>query len=133
MERQNSRRRRPPRTQEPQEPPGKIHTPQSRHSSGPSWAFVVLLILLVVYLLRPDIYLPNWIGHSHGLDEESLIRPRIELHPEDHVYRGPVKHHLDWRVTTGNRRPDGVVKQVFLINGEALVHETTRFSSGFLV
>ncbi|KAJ5596865.1 multicopper oxidase-domain-containing protein [Penicillium hetheringtonii] len=130
MERQHSRRRRPPRTQEPQEPPGKIHTPQPRYSSGPSWAFVVLLILFVVYLLRPDIYLQNWIGHSHGLAEERLIRPRIELHPEDHVYRPPVTHHLDWRVTTGNRNPDGVLKQVFLINGEALAHKITRLSSG---
>lgn len=46
------------------------------------------------------------------------MRPRIELHPEDHAYRQPVTLHHDWRVTTGLRRPDGLLKQVYLINGE---------------
>lgn len=45
-----------------------------------------------------------------------MDRPRFELRPEDHVYRLPVIQHLDWRVTADYRRPDGVLKQVYLIN-----------------
>ncbi|OGM46751.1 laccase [Aspergillus bombycis] len=46
-----------------------------------------------------------------------LARPSIELHPEDHVYREPVTQHLDWVVTADYLRPDGVLKQVYLVNG----------------
>lgn len=125
MERQSSRRRRPPGTQERQSAPQKVTTPQPKRLSRPllSWAIISLLVLALVYPFRPDIYLQSWIGplldHRHGFNDETSIRPRIELHPEDHVYREPVTHHLDWRVTTGERRPDGVLKHVFLINGEA--------------
>ncbi|KAE8421217.1 multicopper oxidase-domain-containing protein [Aspergillus pseudocaelatus] len=40
----------------------------------------------------------------------------MELRPEDHVSRPPVTQHLDWHITSGLRRPDGVLKQVYLIN-----------------
>lgn len=125
MERQSSRRRRPPGTQEPQPAPRKITTPQPKRLSGPllSWAIIALLVLALAYPFRLDIHLQSWIGpllgRGSGFNDETSIRPRIELHPEYHVYRAPVTHHLDWRVTTGERRPDGVLKQVFLINGEA--------------
>ncbi|EIT79870.1 multicopper oxidase [Aspergillus oryzae 100-8] len=46
-----------------------------------------------------------------------LARPSIELHPEDHVYRGAVTQHLDWVVAEDYLRPDGVLKQVYLVNG----------------
>jgi hypothetical protein len=41
----------------------------------------------------------------------------IKLHPEDHVRRPAttVTHH--WNITKGYRRPDGVLKLVYLING----------------
>ncbi|KAE8373585.1 laccase [Aspergillus bertholletiae] len=45
-----------------------------------------------------------------------LARPSIELHPEDHVSREPVTQRLDWVVGSGRLRPDGVLKQVYLIN-----------------
>lgn len=47
-----------------------------------------------------------------------LARPSIELHPEDHVYRGAVTQHLDWVVAEDYLRPDGVLKQVYLVNGK---------------
>lgn len=53
------------------------------------------------------------------LHSSDASRPRIELHPEDHVYRGPLTQHLDWLITWDNLRPDGVQKRVYLINGEA--------------
>jgi hypothetical protein len=50
----------------------------------------------------------------------SATRPRIELHPEKHVYRAPVTQHLDWQITADHRRPDGVLKRVYLINGKCV-------------
>ncbi|KAJ5883361.1 multicopper oxidase-domain-containing protein [Penicillium subrubescens] len=79
MERQNSRRRRLPRTQEP----------ASKEPVTP---------------------------HRKGRIYPRQIAPRIELRPEDHVYRPPVTQHLDWRITSGQRRPDGVLKEIYLIN-----------------
>lgn len=136
MERQNSRRRKTARTQDSQQSPQKA-TP-SEQSSRPllSWAIITLLVLLLVYSLRPDIYLQLWIRpllvNVHGYDEAS-IRPYIELHPQDHVFRAPVTHYLDWRVTTDERRPDGVLKKVFLINGEASANGDALLSSGRLM
>ncbi|CAI7677495.1 unnamed protein product [Penicillium pancosmium] len=123
MERQNSRRRRPPRTQDSQESPQKATSLEPSSRPLLSWVLIALLVFILAYSLRPDIYLQSWIGpllghgHGHGHDEEASIRPYIELHPENHVFRAPVTHHLDWRVTTDERRPDGVLKKVFLING----------------
>lgn len=93
-----------------------------------TWSLVTCLIISLGYLLRPDLSLLSWIApvqpivqvryHRHGSREEAATRTRIELHPEDHAYRQPVTYLLDWHVTTGLRRPDGVMKQVYLINGE---------------
>ncbi|KAJ5774945.1 hypothetical protein N7457_009841 [Penicillium paradoxum] len=55
--------------------------------------------------------------HQHPQpDDPTAIRPRIELHPEDHIYRAPATQYLDWSVTSSHRRPDGVLKRVYLIN-----------------
>ena len=40
------------------------------------------------------------------------------LHPEDHVYRKSKTHHYNWTITSEVRRPDGVAKPVYLINGQ---------------
>lgn len=42
----------------------------------------------------------------------------ILLHPENHVNRGSRILQHDWVVTSGIRSPDGVQKQVYLINSE---------------
>lgn len=34
------------------------------------------------------------------------------------MYREPVTQYLDWHITVDHRRPDGVLKRVYLINGE---------------
>ncbi|KAL9086629.1 MAG: hypothetical protein Q9165_007072 [Trypethelium subeluteriae] len=39
------------------------------------------------------------------------------LHPEDHIYRKPRTHHYNWTISSSVRRPDGVAKLVYLING----------------
>lgn len=83
-----------------------------------TWSLIACLLLALAYLLRPDRFLWSWIPpvQSSRHEQDSTDRPRVELHPEDHIYRPPVTQHLDWRVTADSRRPDGVLKKVYLIN-----------------
>ncbi|CAI7671704.1 unnamed protein product [Penicillium discolor] len=80
------------------------------------------LLIGLVYFLQSSIFLVPLIlpgRHHQNIQEHEAItaRPRIELHPEDHVHRPAATQYLDWRVTSGFRRPDGVLKRVYLING----------------
>ncbi|KAJ5207777.1 hypothetical protein N7449_002156 [Penicillium cf. viridicatum] len=80
------------------------------------------LLIGLVYFLQSSIFLVPLIlpgRHHQNIQEHEAIsaRPRIELHPEDHVYRPAATQYLDWRVTSDFRRPDGVLKRVYLING----------------
>ncbi|KUJ20809.1 uncharacterized protein LY89DRAFT_611217 [Mollisia scopiformis] len=52
-----------------------------------------------------------------GLDHERA-NLAIVLRPEEHVEREPKTVEYRWNITTGVRAPDGVTKQVYLINGE---------------
>lgn len=47
-------------------------------------------------------------------DDNSLAIP---LHPELHKYRAPRTIEHDWTITWDVRAPDGVEKQVYLVNG----------------
>lgn len=42
----------------------------------------------------------------------------VFLHPEDHRNRRAETIAVEWNITKGERRPDGVLKQVYLINGQ---------------
>ena len=53
---------------------------------------------------------------SQPTEEDDNFSPVI-LHPEEHVRRPPRTIHLNWTVTQEWRAPDGVTKQVYLING----------------
>jgi hypothetical protein len=65
--------------------------------------------------------------HDHGsisssdLDFDNRINENGHLRPEDHIYREPVTQTFNWSITAGQRRPDGVDKRVYLINGMSLV------------
>lgn len=59
---------------------------------------------------------------DHHFDTAGFVEERgralaTELHPADHVARGPktIIHH--WKITAGTRAPDGVSKEVYLIDG----------------
>ncbi|KAJ6043317.1 uncharacterized protein N7446_001512 [Penicillium canescens] len=86
-----------------------------------TWSLVACFLIGLAYLLQSTQFssMPLiLIGkHQHlQKDQEIATRPRIELHPEDHVYRAPVTQYLDWHITVDHRRPDGVLKRVYLIN-----------------
>jgi hypothetical protein len=42
----------------------------------------------------------------------------IQLHPEEHVYREPRTLRYDWLISSEFRSPDGVRKNVYLINSK---------------
>ncbi|KAJ5131343.1 CAZyme family AA1 [Penicillium bovifimosum] len=76
---------------------------------------VYLLQFTPAFSLTPMILLGG--NYQQPQTEAINARPQIELHPEDHVYREPTTQYLNWRVTSDDRRPDGVLKRVYLING----------------
>jgi hypothetical protein len=85
-------------------------------------SLVACLLMMAVYIFHPQIHLPwsDWVAPLQTRpvhDLSAVHHPRMELHPEEHAYRPPVTHHLDWRITSGLRRPDGVLKPIYLING----------------
>lgn len=42
------------------------------------------------------------------------------LHPQEHASRPPTTLSFNWTISSGLRSPDGVEKQVYLINGEIM-------------
>lgn len=48
----------------------------------------------------------------------SFMEDAFLLHPKDHTYRKPTLSILEWRVTKELRSPDGVEKDIYLINGQ---------------
>jgi len=66
---------------------------------------------------RPSVDLPF---DSEPSDQSSTGSEKfsIVLRPEEHTQREPKRIELQWNVTTGIRRPDGVAKRVYLINGD---------------
>ncbi|OAX81172.1 hypothetical protein ACJ72_04491 [Emergomyces africanus] len=93
-------------------------------SQGTTWsrsylaAAVVFLILLVSFLGARLPNSPRKDGQvRQGVLGESLHSGTQKLHPEAHIYRPATTIHLNWTVTADYRRPDGVLKRSYLING----------------
>ncbi|EED18309.1 laccase, putative [Talaromyces stipitatus ATCC 10500] len=53
---------------------------------------------------------------SSTLKYDNRIHENGRLRPEDHIHRGAITQTLNWSVTAGQRRPDGVDKRIYLIN-----------------
>jgi hypothetical protein len=152
MERQLSRRRRPANSSnKPQSERASTETSTSRGTSGYDSAqkglgtknnkpLVVILILVFVlsvflgyfrsyYLVGLQLLYNPWrsINGGHHSNNTQKSHPplqlNIQLHPEEHAGRPPTTHYLHWRVNSGYRRPDGVRKDVFLINGERFLSD----------
>lgn len=54
---------------------------------------------------------------SLTLNQDNRMHENGHLRPEDHIYREAVTQTLKWSITSGQRRPDGVDKTVYLVNG----------------
>jgi hypothetical protein len=101
--------------------------PNYRGRAGAIGLLLILgtsLISLVVYfalnrqwngLAEFEPKLADHLGLSQGLDTERSLR--WLLHPESHVSRDPGVRHLSWNITKATIAPNGVKKDVFLVNG----------------
>ena len=96
-----------------------------------TWAAAAALAIAITLLLsarlhlrsyQPNVFIP---ASLEEFDATSRLTEAIEqpsrdvstLHPQDHSFRDARTWTYQWRVTTANRRPDGALKKVYLING----------------
>lgn len=84
----------------------------------------VSLVLVTVVFLSVAMLL---VGPYFGLHPQRLVykQPHLHdqvgilLHSKTHSNRDAETLRFDWTVTTGTRSPDGVEKQVYLVNGKS--------------
>ncbi|CAK7218702.1 hypothetical protein SEUCBS140593_003643 [Sporothrix eucalyptigena] len=85
---------------------------------------IALSVVSALYLLliNGNIPMPSYgagssdsVSKSHDVSENDLI---IYLHPEDHIHREPQVIHMSWNITKARLAPDGVFRDVILINGK---------------
>lgn len=137
MERQSSRRRKRAPV-EARQPEAVADQPSMRGSEEPAMqtavqnrplailvsSLIVCLLIAFVGIGRKDgrslaLLSPGRHGSGHSKSHGFTLSPStLQLHPEDHIFRESIIQHLNWRITSGDRRPDGVRKRVYLINGE---------------
>ncbi|WEW57589.1 hypothetical protein PRK78_003056 [Emydomyces testavorans] len=84
-------------------------------------AILVLFLRLLGFHLSPLLSDNN--KHSSPSPLSPLSPLGFELHPQEHIYRPPATIRLNWTITSAYRRPDGVKKRVYLINGELLLYQ----------
>ena len=87
--------------------------------------------VVLFYLVVPSFYPSDPWKISEGLDwgsptdasqQKTGVSPAsgedltIQLHPGEHESRAAGAIHVEWNITKGERRPDGVAKEVYLIN-----------------
>ncbi|KAK4508801.1 hypothetical protein PRZ48_002540 [Zasmidium cellare] len=96
----------------------------------------VLATVVLFFFLYPKFYLNrSWSDEDlysgdnpeieqdlgHGPVTHPAVEPNdfsIRLHPEQHIHRDPETIGLEWNITKGVARPDGVAKEVYLIDGQ---------------
>ena len=73
-------------------------------------------LITVLHNSPPDIL--NFLHLGNNGAENLKQRIAIELYPYNHVFRAPktIAHH--WTITSGFLYPDGVKKEVYLVNGQ---------------
>ena len=89
--------------------------------SIPVIIFFVLYLQWNVAFKPPSTGLAELTQPNNDPPEPVVTPPRdlkIVLHPEDHITRAPNTRHLLWNVTKSTIAPNGVEKDVFLINGK---------------
>jgi len=112
-------------------------------------AFAFLILLTIFWKASSALFIssgqsrPFRFSGENGKEDASQEQMLgIQLHPEDHVFRDPKAIAYNWTITSGFRSPDGVKKEVYLVNdlfpgptiecrsGDTLViHVTNAFPS----
>ncbi|KFG83051.1 Multicopper oxidase family protein [Metarhizium anisopliae] len=99
------------------DPPSYEYDAGAKSRSGRSawtWLGLVLVTVLLAMPLLAYVRRGGEASPASGPDGQQLA---IALHPEEHVWRGAKTLHFHWNVTLGTMSPDGVEKQVYLVNG----------------
>jgi len=93
---------------------------------------VILSVLIFIFESRKPLgSLSDGPPHRIDLDlHQQKVNDSIGqvLHPLDHIHRPPTTLHYKWRISAGDRRPDGVLKRVYLVNED--VHPLIEARSG---
>lgn len=90
--------------------PEPVTRPKSRFTVQRIVGFLLALSLASVLVLVFAI-------DRHARDSFDDSQLAIPLHPLEHSTRDPTTLTFEWHVTLGTRAPDGVEKQVYLVNG----------------
>ena len=101
------------------------------------WGITLLLIpLTIFFILNREWYAefyvlgPKLSEHPDPAQELGHERDlKWLLHPEYHVSRDPSIRHFSWNITKATKAPNGVKKDVFLINGTTNLRVSLRFES----
>lgn len=110
---------------QPQKEDIVAHNFNRRRLIGTIILFLMPLIALfiLIQLWQAEFYAlgPTLAQHPHPAQEPGHERDvKWFLHPEDHVSRDPVIRRLSWNITKATMAPNGVKKDVYLINGTSL-------------
>ncbi|CAK4031442.1 laccase IV [Lecanosticta acicola] len=102
-------------------------------------ATAAFLLVTAAFLLRHSldplyIIIKGYHGfhgyHGHDADRTFVTgHDRFVLHPDNHADRDAYTFKNHWRITSGYRRPDGVLKRVYLVN-DAFIGPTIEVRPG---
>jgi hypothetical protein len=111
----------------------------ARNSNRRHWmrAITLLLTPLVIFFvwdlqrrIEFDIPGPKLSGYPYPGQEPGYLRDlKWLLHPEDHTSRDLGIRHFLWNITKASMAPNGVKKEIFLINGTTNLHLALRLGS----
>lgn len=102
----------------------RVHTDRSKWLPCVSLFYTLLFLAAVVTNAAGKLF-PTWyVGRPNGSHSDESIQHAtrekmlgIRLYPEHHVDRPPKTITHFWNVTSGFRSPDGVKKEIYLVNG----------------
>lgn len=79
--------------------------------------FIFLAVATILYIASPVTQdLPFDYHHTPAPDVKQLEELDYPLHPYSHNIRGKSIFYHEWTISKGFRRPDGVLKEVYLVN-----------------
>lgn len=87
------------------------------------WRRQLPLLMAVVFgcFLLVAVMMPFFIHRTINTTNDDGPQLAIRLHPEVHAIRKPRTLTFDWNITIGKASPDGVEKEIYLINSELLL------------
>ncbi|KAM4061208.1 multicopper oxidase domain-containing protein [Hirsutella rhossiliensis] len=100
----------------PRRPPRQSMGFSELLASVSKWTVLASLVLATVLALPLLAYTRHERLPIAKHENEKQIA--LALHPEQHVTRGPATLVFNWTITLGTRAPDGVEKEVYLVNGQ---------------